>query len=211
MTDYYMKIWEDRRDEFHMVMGYCVAAWAEVDDQLFRIFRDCMASHDQSAIVYYRTPGLNVRLGLVTEIVITTLLPSWERPGHADHRMKAWKAAIKGSRDLLSVRRRIAHHPVRTSQSTAVGWAFAPVEIQVGEHEGLRDSAAKLAPLQIEDLEKHRIGVEKLRDRLRSFFENVLTKPPPASPPPAPPPRSLDRQQTDLAKAPRRRRRSSPP
>ena len=26
-------------DEFHMMLGYCIAAWADVDDLLFRIFR----------------------------------------------------------------------------------------------------------------------------------------------------------------------------
>jgi hypothetical protein len=72
MSNPYMERWEGNRDEFHRVMGSCIAAWAQVDDQLFRIFRSCIGPYDQSAVIYYRTPGLDVRLALVDEIVITT-------------------------------------------------------------------------------------------------------------------------------------------
>jgi hypothetical protein len=61
MADDHPKTWQKNRDEFHMVMGYCIAAWAQVDDQLFRIFRDCVGPYDQSAVIYYRTPGLHLR------------------------------------------------------------------------------------------------------------------------------------------------------
>jgi hypothetical protein len=43
-------------DEFHMMLGYCIAAWADVDDLLFRIFRECIGPHLQCAIIYYKTP-----------------------------------------------------------------------------------------------------------------------------------------------------------
>ena len=42
-----------------MELRYSVAAWAEVDDWLFRIFRDRVGPYDQSAVIYYRTPGLD--------------------------------------------------------------------------------------------------------------------------------------------------------
>jgi hypothetical protein len=62
------------RDEFHMMIGYCIAEWAGIDDELFRIFQHCTeAKEQQAAIVYYRAPGLNVRLGLVNEIVRSVL------------------------------------------------------------------------------------------------------------------------------------------
>ena len=61
---------DEIRDEFHMMIGYCIAEWAGIDDELFRIFQQCTgAKEKQAAIVYYRTPALNVRLGLVDEIV----------------------------------------------------------------------------------------------------------------------------------------------
>ena len=88
MADAYVEEWQRNRDEFHMLMGYCMAGWAQVDEWLCRIFVDCIGPIDQSAVIYYRTPGLDVRLGLVDEIVRTTLLPSWERPGSRDPRIK---------------------------------------------------------------------------------------------------------------------------
>lgn len=214
MTESQPETWQRLGDEFHMAMGYCIAAWAQVDDELFRIFCDCIGPYDQSAIIYYRTPGLEVRLNLTEEIVRTTLLPSWARPGNADPRMKAWKPIAKDFRDLLAVRRRIAHHPVAgrvengvpTADTAAPSW----FEIYVGAHERLRDSAAKLPALRADDLRKHLIAVFQLRDHLRAFFHDVLTKPQKESPPPSSPSPPMHSQKTDLASAPRHRRRSSP-
>src|SRR5207253_9378899 len=104
MSEEQPEAWQKLRDEFHMAMGYCIAAWARVDDELFRIFRDRLGPYNQSAIIYYRTPGLDSRLSLTDEIVKMTLLSSWERPEN-DPRPKSWKAAIKDFRALLSVRR----------------------------------------------------------------------------------------------------------
>ena len=98
-------------DEFHMMLGYCIAAWADVDDLLFRIFRDCIGPYEQCAIIYYKTPGLEARFSLTDEIV-RSVLPK-KKPGAHDHpSVKAWDKAIKPRQDLLSQRRRLAHHPV---------------------------------------------------------------------------------------------------
>jgi hypothetical protein len=217
MTAELPEAWQKLSDEFHMTMGYCIAAWAQVDNELFRIFADCMALTDHSAIIYYRTPGLDVRFGMADEIVKTTLLPSWERPGHGDPRIKAWKAATKGVRDLLSVRRRIAHQPVTPRQEPfrcgmplgerAPSW----YEIHVSRHERLRDNAAKLPPLTITDLRKHRAEVAMLTDRLAAFFHDVLTKPETAFSPPIRPPRWVPGSGTDRPAKRLRRRQSSPP
>ena len=84
-------------DDFHMMIGYCVAEWAKVDDELFRIFRDCVGPYEQSAIIYYRTPTLNARLGLTDEIV-QSVLPKRKKKsgGHYHPSVKAWKVAIEG-------------------------------------------------------------------------------------------------------------------
>jgi len=190
--------WRKLSDEFHMIMGYCIAAWARVDDELFRIFQDCMANTDQSAVIYYRTPGLDIRLKMVGEVVVTTLLPSWERPGKRDPRVKEWNAIAKKFGDLLAVRRRIAHHPVMPRQEPRrFGMRFGEAapswyEIYVSQHERLRDSAAKLPPLLVNDLRQHRADVGLLADRLSRYFHDMLTKPPGAFPPPAPPVQSPD-------------------
>ena len=67
------KCWQELADEFHMMIGYCVTHWARVDDELFRIFRHCVGPNEQSAIIYYRTPGLDLRFGLTEELVLSLL------------------------------------------------------------------------------------------------------------------------------------------
>jgi hypothetical protein len=169
-------------NNFHMMIGYCIADWAKVDDELFRIFRDCVGPYEQSAIIYYRTPGLNVRLELTDEIVKSVLPKPQKQSGDHDHpSVKAWKAAKKDFRDLLSTRRRIAHHPIKHGAI----WPFDPAlslllswppwfEIQIGQHEQLR--SGKLPDLQLDDLKAHLSAVAALRERLQHFFSDVLTK-----------------------------------
>src|SRR5580704_14046716 len=112
------KGWQELGEEFYMMMGQCIAAWAEVDDELFRIFRDCVGPYEQSAIIYYRTPGLDIRFGLTDEIVRSVLPKKPRRSGSHHHpNVKVWRAAQGDYQDLLAVRRRIAHHPIRHRQS----------------------------------------------------------------------------------------------
>ena len=107
------------RDEFHMMIGYCIAEWAGIDDELFRIFQHCIgAKGKQAAIVYYRTPGLNVRLGLVDEIV-KSVLPQTQSGKPKDPHLKRWKAINKNCEELFKTRRRIAHQPAQILVPTA--------------------------------------------------------------------------------------------
>jgi hypothetical protein len=87
------------RDEFHMIMGYCIAAWSRVDAELFRIFQSCLGPIDQSAIIYYRMPGLDIRLTYTDEIVTATLLPKGKKPEAHDRRITAWGTATKKAPD----------------------------------------------------------------------------------------------------------------
>ena len=207
-------------DEFHMIMGYSIAAWSRVDAELFRIFQDCLGPLDQSAIIYYRTPGLDVRLGVTDELVKTTLLPSWERPGTRDPRIRAWRKLFEDFRKLLSVRRRIAHQPVHFAEVNGYADGYVEpgyftaldlwLEIHVSKHERLRDSAAKLPPLRAVDLREHLQAVDALKERLASFYSDVLTKPAPTPSPPATPPAMDSCLKKDQPTAPRRRRSSRP-
>jgi hypothetical protein len=205
------KEWQALGDEFHMHVGYCIAAWAQVDDELFRIFRNCLGPYEQSAIIYYRCPGLDVRLG-ITEELVQSVLPEPERKsgGHDPPELKAWKQAVGDFRQLLAARRRIAHHPIAIRyQPFMAGISRAGeappswFEIYVSQHEQLR--TGDLPALKIEDLRKHQIAVIRLRDRLHRFFHDVLTKPKPTSR------ASLSRRQSvrsprkDRAAKPRRR------
>lgn len=208
------------RDAFHMHIGYCIAAWAHVDDALFNIFRDCLGPLDQSAVIYYRMPGLDTRLNTTDELVRVTLLPSWERPGTRDPRTRAWNTVFKSFLKLLKDRRRIAHHPVEEREIE--GFVQPPAdtpfhlwpldswfEIYVSRHERLRDKSAKLPPLREDDLVTHFTAVHELSSALNAFYQDVLTKPQSTSPPPKPPRPKAPGSKTDRPTKRRLRRRSS--
>jgi hypothetical protein len=201
-------------DQFHMAVGYCITAWAGVDEHLFRIFRDCVGPYDQCAIIYYRTPSLDTRLELTHELV-RSVLPKPDRPkhlgGHDHPDVRSWKAIYKEFKRLLATRRRIAHHPAEIKISARPASAsfgkplpfnspFLPppgpltwLEIYMNSHERLRGNSAELAPLKIEDLKKHLTEVGDLREELWKFLEEVLSKQPEQqSPPQAPPPPTID-------------------
>lgn len=202
MTGPESKTQQELADEFHMMVGYCIAKWARVDDELFQIFRDCIGPYEQSAIIYYRTPGLDLRFGLTSEIVMS-ILPKPQKPGVHEHpSVKAWKTATDDFENLLSTRRRIAHQPVKMETgrhqfagpfNTTLFNTLPPswFEIYVNQHERLRKRSAKLPPLRIPDLKSHLIAVDSLAQRLNHFYHTVLTKraaeSPPSSSLPTPP------------------------
>ncbi len=189
-----------------MTIGYCIAAWADVDDILFQIFSDCIGPRDQSAIIYFKTPGLEARFSLTDEIV-KSVLPEPERKsgGHDHPSVIAWKKAIDGYQDLLSTRRRIAHHPVAVKieypqgallnryppGKMPIGGAVPAIrsayEIYMSENEKLRGRSADLPALRIKDLEDHQAAVGALANRLLGFLIDVLSKPGVGLPSPNPP------------------------
>ena len=66
----------DEATKFLKQMGLCISAWAQADEVLFGIFeRYVGAPRTQSAIIYYRLPGLDVRFSLVKEIVESVWMP----------------------------------------------------------------------------------------------------------------------------------------
>ena len=208
MTEGQSKTWQELGDEFHMVVGYCIAEWASVDDELFRIFRHCIGPYEQSAIIYYKTPGLEPRLSLTDEIVISVLpKPARKSGGHDLPEVTAWKAAITDFRNLLAIRRRIAHHPVAIRQQP-LAWDVSRFdlpppswfEIYVNEHEQFR--TGEIPALKVEDLKVHLLALTLLRDRLHHFFYDVLIKLKPTSAAPSPPPPTAKSQQTDHATKP---------
>lgn len=190
------KSWQELGDEFHSMVGVCITEWANVDNELFRIFQKCVGPYDQCAIIYYRTPGLDARLNLTDEIVLSVLPPKDRESGGHDHPdVKAWKTAREGFTQLLSIRRRIAHHPVQIrTESVASGSVLGAgvvgqivfgqpstpppswFELYESAHEGRRGRGGPKPPLRLEDLAEHLTEVVHLRDRLYLFYYEVLAR-----------------------------------
>jgi len=185
--------------EFFEMLGRCISAWATVDDELFRIFRDCLGPYEQSAIIFYRLPGLDVRLGLTDEIAKSVLPEKMPPSGGQDHpSVVRWNALRKEFTDLLTVRRRLAHQPVVTQREQWFGFAEAllnsaplggvgfgggafysgqpltSLAVQVSDHERLRKNSASLAALKIEDLRSHLSAVRSLANDLNTFLRDFL-------------------------------------
>ncbi len=176
---------QETADAFFGLLGSCVAVWADVDNELFRIFRHCLSAPlAQAAIVYYRSPGLDVRLEMTTELVESQFpKPVRESGGHAHRAVKGWRNMKTDFKGLLAVRRRIAHHPTRpifepfrAGESKVGELPPASFEIYIGEHEKLR--AGEKPSLKLDDLGEHLKAVLLLRDWLRHFFyEALMPKP----------------------------------
>jgi hypothetical protein len=184
--------WQKLGDEFHMMMGYCIAEWAQVDESLFEIFHTCVGPREQCAIIYYRIPGLDPRFSLTDEIVCSVLPQRDRKSGGHDHPdVKLWKETIGKYQGLLNERRRIAHHPValRTPwildiemigamglNGSALPAGPSHFEIYVNHNESLREKSSDLPALSVGDLRLHLAKVNKFHGDLRRFLRDVLLK-----------------------------------
>ncbi len=175
---------DPERNEFYRWIGHCITAWADLEDRLFEIlWRVLSCPQVRAAIVYYKTPSLEARLTLTDELVRSTLpkTKSGDQP-HAD--LKAWNSIRVDIGNELSVRRRIAHQPVRTGKVTIPisdkeGFPsdlleFSYYEIYVSENEALRGKPADPDTLTIHEIMNHEETVKSLAARLRAFNIDVL-------------------------------------
>src|SRR4051812_31103108 len=84
MTDSSDKL--PKKVEFYMYVGFCITAWAKVEEDLFDISQDLLGcSKEKAAIVYYRTPSMRARLELVDELMSTALPQRGRKNGGHDH------------------------------------------------------------------------------------------------------------------------------
>jgi len=165
--------------EFHAQIGFCIAEWANVDDHLFKIFRECLeAPLHQSAIVYFRLPGIDYRLNTTDELVLSRL-PKPERAsgGHPHESVKQWKAIKNEISDLVSTRRRIAHHPVNIN-ATLMQVGLNPdllevrswFEIAISDNEKYRQRPEPHDGLRLEELKDHWRAVNAIPTKLNALF-----------------------------------------
>ena len=206
----------ERIDDFYMQIGRCIAGWAEIDEWLFRLCRESIGPYEQSAIVYYRTPGIDIRLGLVDELVKSILPKRSRKSGGHDHPdVKLWKGISSDIRKLLSTRRRIAHHPVKAITNFLLLFTYpekyggANLQIQASEYERLRQKDADISPLAISDLMMHAIATDEIGQKLERFYD-VLTEHVSASHLPTTPRSPAEHPSQKSSIKPRRRRKSSP-
>jgi hypothetical protein len=175
-------------NEFHKRVGLCITAWATLEEQLFNICHSSLGSSKvRAAIVYFKIPGLDARLSLIDELVISVLpKPIREDGGHQHKDAATWAALCNRIRDQLSTRRRIAHHPVREQRAESLFdvqdihaltdfHTLSSLELYMSENEQLRGKG-RSGSLHLGDLQRHYMAVTSLADQLGVFHRDVLVK-----------------------------------
>lgn len=184
------------QDQFHLVLGYCIAKWADIEEQLFRIcWAALRCTPEHAAVVFFRTPTLEARFALTTELlewVLPRTVPG-EQP-HPD--LKSWKDICAKFRQLAPVRNQLAHHPVRGEQFMYMFEAEEPGEVtQIHAMTDFRSttSDAKLLrggvrdELRDKELVEHLMNTEHLSLWMQMFRRDqlpthIVKLPPPRSP-----------------------------
>jgi hypothetical protein len=210
---------QERGDQFMTMVGNCITEWANVEEALFSICWLCLGcTKEKAAIVYYRTPYIDVRMSLVDELVKSTLPKKDRQSGGHDHPdVRRWDRVERDFRDLQHIRRRIAHHPVIMTRnpfrddhnSSSIG--ETSFGIYVSQSEAARGRSTNLRPLTINDLHRHLQKVNLVTEELHQFVQNVLPRHIGASPPPEPPPNRTQIPSPHSPTKPQRRLRSIPP
>lgn len=181
----------DPNQEFFETLGRCIAVWASVDEELFRLFQCCVGPVEQAAIIFYRMPGLDVRLNTTDELIRSLLPKRTQKNGKHEHKsVRIWKEIFNRIKDQLAVRRRLAHQPVELHNDQVFQFGFSsfgeatlwdgkspiPVPrlvVRAGSHERARASSSP-RPLDISDLRVHLSSVRILSNDLNDFLRNEM-------------------------------------
>jgi hypothetical protein len=171
--------------EFFELLGRAIVAWSYVDDELFRIFSECLyqGASEQAAIIFYRTPTLDARIKLTDEIVRSILPGRARRSGGHDHlSVKQWRSLLNEIEALLVIRRSLAHHPVSytyervLAETDTIDRPTLRLELKAGEYERLRTTSSKQSPVRREDILTHLTSVRQKAKDLNDFSRDVLSR-----------------------------------
>ncbi len=181
--------WLHPNAEFHMYVGFCIAAWAKVDEQLFALCRKSLgAPKRQAAIVYYKSPTLESRLTLVDELIQSVLPPPARKNGEKKHPdVLTWRELLSAVKQLQANRRLIAHSPVSVRHkivtldpkvtgglSGEIRDVIPTFEIDFSEGERLRGKSESNTPLGVDDLSIHAVSVQSAANALKHYADVVL-------------------------------------
>ncbi len=150
-----------REREFYMLIGLCIKEWAKIEDRLFDLCELVMRCDQATvSIVYYRTPTINSRLKLASELLRSRFPKRTRRNGGHDHPISiAWDKVEAELSGLFAIRNLLAHAPVEHKSH--------PVEVRRGPVRVL--SSAETFEVRTSDKERLRD-----RDQLHSYRDSLL-------------------------------------
>jgi hypothetical protein len=172
---------EELLDEFYTLEGQCISEWAATDEVLFFLCcRVLRCETELVAILYYKTPTLDSRLSLASDLV-RSIIPKPSRSGEHQHAdWKIWAEIENDFRRLLKIRNRIAHEPVwptfRAEHNEGIkrGEVFiSGFELYANRWDRSRSRGDKPA-LRIADLRSHLEKAAAIGNRIKSFTDGPL-------------------------------------
>ena len=162
-----------RFHEFYEWIGHCITQWSAVENELFRIcfyVLDC--TYGRAAIVYYRTPTIEARIGLADELVKNLMPERGRESGGHDHPLvKEWSSIVSNLRGLLPQRNLLAHSPVEECHTD-----HEPI-VRTGYHEQIRKPNSKEQTQKNQELAAHYDAVTAASTKLKVFYEKLRQVP----------------------------------
>eukprot|EP01036_Dinobryon_divergens_P050706 gene50706-67883_t len=165
-------------------MGRAVSEWAFADEELFKIFRDCIGPYEQSAIIYYKIQSLDTRMSL-TDDIIRSILPKTKNGEQDAPSLIAWKAIKKAFTALLRQRSLVAHQQIHVQilaselddrgDPTPTAKFETALELFPNAHERLKETGSTFSAdypksgFSIDDLKAHAEAVKEVASDLDNF------------------------------------------
>jgi hypothetical protein len=181
MSDWYPS--QVEQQELFASLGRAITDWANLEDELFEITASILgSSRHRTAIVFYRTPTLESRTTLTSDLV-ESLWPSLEPGGHPAPLLKEWKTLQADIKSLLPVRNSLAHHQVApvVSVYTSDGGKNLTFQARQASHKSntqrLRKPDDHLGVLGIKEITAHIQAVSEMINRLRNFRDALAELP----------------------------------
>jgi hypothetical protein len=99
---------------FYEAVGRCIKIWAGVESYLFDICVEVLgAPPDVAGVVFFRTPTIDAKLTLVSDLFLTRFLPNGLGSGeHPPKILSDWESIATDLQGRLSARNLAAHSPV---------------------------------------------------------------------------------------------------
>lgn len=147
-------------ESFYFWVGKCIKRWASIEQTLFEICHLTLdARRRLSAVVFFRTPNIEAKISLVSDLLEARLFPQGKKSGeHDPQELKDWNALERRLRALLPLRNFVAHNPAKIRSKKSVAGqkpVYDPeqVIVQHGDDEDRRPSSIKR--VTTDDMEKH--------------------------------------------------------
>jgi hypothetical protein len=166
---------EEDEQAFFAALGKAITRWADLEAVLFEItatILDC--TRERAAIVFYRTPTIDSRLTLTSDLV-HSFFPRHEPGEQPDPRIKRWKDLQAEIKENLPIRNHLAHHPVgpvvdiyETPDGKGPKFEVKPASYRsASEHLRKRERSPDI--LGINEVEAHTAIVSRIVTDLRNF------------------------------------------